>query len=151
MQSVSMLQLVLQAVAPHRYWPQFIVVAVGQVPDPEQNAASVPVPPAEVPLHDGLPHWTVLGCCWQAPLPLQAPVLPQVPLAPQRVCGSVMLLGTLAQVPRLPATLQAMQVAQALLPQQTPSTQKPLPHSWLERQPTPLALTGRQLPLAPVQ
>jgi hypothetical protein len=62
-----------------------------------------------------------------------------------------MLLGTLAQLPRLPETLQAMQVPQALLAQQTPSTQELLPHSWFERQATPLALTGRQLPLLPVQ
>jgi hypothetical protein len=151
MQSLSCVQLVLQAVAPQRYWPHDMVVAVAQVPAPEQNVASVPVPPAEVPVQDGFPHWTVVGCCWQAPPPLQAPVLPQVPFAPQRACGSVMLLATLAQVPRLPATLQAMQVPQELLPQQTPSTQKPLPHSWLERQATPPALTGRQLPLVPVQ
>jgi hypothetical protein len=62
-----------------------------------------------------------------------------------------MVLGTFAQVPRLPATLQAMQVPQEAVPQQTPSTQKPLPHSWLERQATLLLLTGRQLPLVPVQ
>lgn len=128
-----------------------MVVAAVQLPAPEQNAASVPVPPAEVPLHDGAPHWTLVGCCWQAPLPLQAPVFPQVPLAPQRACGSVLLLATLAQVPRLPVTLQAMQVPQALLAQQTPSTQKLLPHSWLERQASPLDLTGRQLPFVPVQ
>jgi len=84
MQSVSTVQLVLQAVVPHRYWPQLMVVAVVQLPAPEQNVASVPVPPAEVPLQEGPPHWTLVGCCWQAPLPLQAPVLPQVPLAAQR-------------------------------------------------------------------
>ena len=80
MQSVSTLQLVWQAVAPHRYWPQLMVVAAGQLPAPEQKEASVPVAAAEVPLHEGPLHWTVAGCCWQAPLPLQAPVLPQVPL-----------------------------------------------------------------------
>ena len=44
-----------------------------------------------------------------------------------------------------------MQVPQLLLAQQTPSTQKLLPHSWLETQATPFDLTGRQLPLVPVQ
>ena len=103
------------------------------------------------PLHDGPLHITVVGCCWQAPLPLQAPVLPQVPPGVQRACGSVTLLATLAQEPRLPETLQAMQVPQLLLAQQTPSTQELLPHSWLLRQATPFDFTGRQLPLAPVQ
>ena len=123
------------------------MVAAGQLPAPEQKEAKVAVPE----LHDGPLHITVVGCCWQAPLPLQAPVLPQVPPGVQRVCGSVTLLATLAQAPRLPETLQAMQVPQLLLAQQTPSTQKPLPHSWLERQATPLPLTGRQLPFVPVQ
>jgi hypothetical protein len=61
------------------------------------------------------------------------------------------VLATLAQVPALPATLQAKQVPQLAVLQQTPSTQFPLPHSWLERQATPSDLTGRQLPLVPVQ
>ena len=94
---------------------------------------------------------TVVAACVQAPLPLQVPVLPQVPLAPQRACGSVTVLATLAQVPGLPATLQAMQVPQLAVLQQTPSMQLPLPHSWFERQATPSDLTGRQLPLVPVQ
>jgi len=102
-------------------------------------------------LHDAPLHITPVGCCWQAPPPLQAPVLPQVPPGVQRAWGSVALLATLAQEPRLAETLQAMQVPQALLAQQTPSTQKLLPHSWLERQATPFDLAGRQLPLVPVQ
>jgi hypothetical protein len=63
----------------------------------------------------------------------------------------VAALTTLAQVPALPATLQAWQIGQLALPQQTPSTQFPLPHSWLEKQATPAALTGRQAPPLPVQ
>jgi hypothetical protein len=87
----------------------------------------------------------------QAPLPLQVPVLPQVPLAAQRPCGSLAVLARLAQAPALPVTLQAWQVGQLALLQQTPSTQFPLPHSWFDRQATPGDLTGRQLPLVPVQ
>ena len=102
------------------------------------------------PLHDGLPHITLGGCCWQAPPPLQAPVLPQGGLAVHRPWGSVTLLATLAQVPGVPA-LQDWQVPQLAVLQQTPSTQFLLPHSWLARQATPFDLTGRQLPLAPVQ
>jgi hypothetical protein len=150
-QSVSAVQLVLQAVAPQRYLPQGMVAAVGQVPEPEQKVASVAVPLFVSPLHEALPHIRVVGCCWQAPLPVQAPVLPQTPLVGQRPCGSVTFAGTLEQVPRLPVTLQAMQVRQELVPQQTPSTQKPLLHSWFVPQATPFALTGMQLPLVAVQ
>jgi hypothetical protein len=106
---------------------------------------------AVLPLHDGLLHITLVGCCWQAPLPLQAPVLPQAAPGVHRACGSVTLLATLAQEPRLPETLQAMQVPQLPLAQQTPSIQNLLPHSWLVRQATPFDFTGVQLPLAPVQ
>jgi hypothetical protein len=112
-----------------------------------QNAAGVKV----VPLQAAGAQVTLIPACVEAPAPLQVPVLPQVPLALQRACGSVMALATLAQVPGLPATLQAMQVPQLAVLQQTPSTQLPLPHSWFDRQATPSDLTGRQLPLVPVQ
>ena len=82
---------------------------------------------------------------------MQVPVLPQVPFEAQRACGSVVPLPTAAQLPALPVTLQAWQVGQLGLPQQTPSTQLPVEHSWLEKQATPLALTGRQAPPVPVQ
>jgi hypothetical protein len=109
------------------------------------------VPLLVSPLHEGLLHITVDGCCWQAPLPLQAPVLPHTPLPGQRPWGSVTLAGTLVHVPMLPERLQAVQVPVQAVAQQTPSTQKPLAHSWFDRQATPFALTGRQLPLALVQ
>ena len=66
-----------------------------------------------------------LACSWQAPEPLQAPVLPQgaVVEVAHRVCGSAVPEGTLAQVPGVPVTLQAMQVGHDADPQQTPSTQ----------------------------
>jgi hypothetical protein len=104
-----------------------------------------------LPLHEGPLHITLVGCCWQAPLPLQAPVLPQVPLAGQALCGSATLSGTLVQTPALPLMLQALQVGQLALPQQTPSTQKPLVHSTAVRQATPFDLCSRQLPFGPVQ
>ena len=118
-----------------------------QAPAPLQNAAGVKV----VPLQAATPQVTLVAAWVHAPLPLQVPVLPQVPLALQRPCGSVTELATLAQVPGLLATLQAMQVPQLAVLQQTPSTQFPLPHSWFDRQATPGDLTGRQLPLVPVQ
>jgi hypothetical protein len=98
---------------------------VTQIPVPEQNEAGVKV----LPLHVAAAQLTVLAASVHAPLPLQAPVLPQVPLAVQRPCGSATALATLAQAPKLPATLQAWQRGQLALPQQTPSTQLPLPHS----------------------
>ena len=123
------------------------MVGVEQAPLPEQNAVGVKV----VPLHDAAAQLTLLAASVQAPPPLQVPVLPQVPLALQRACGSVTVLATLAQVPALPVTLHAWQVGQLAVPQQTPSTQFPLPHSWLEKQATPLALTGTHAPPVPVQ
>jgi len=120
------------------------LLGVEQLPAPLQNATGVNVEP----LQEADPQVTLVEAWVQAPAPLQVPVLPQVPLAAQRPCGSLTALATLAQVPALPATLQAWQVPQLAVPQQTPSTQKPLPHSWLARQATPLLLTGRQLPAA---
>jgi hypothetical protein len=121
-------------------------VGVEQVPLPEQNAVGVKV----LPLQEAEAQLT-LGAAWvQAPL-VHVPVLPQVPLAPQRLCGSPTPSVTTAQVPGLPATLQAWQVGQLALPQQTPSTQLPVEHSWFERQATPVALTCRQAPPDPEQ
>jgi len=123
------------------------VAAVEQVPLPEQKAVGVKV----VPLHDAEAQLMLLAAWVQAPLPLQVPVLPQVVPVAQRPCGSVEVLATLAQAPALAVTLHAWQVGQLALLQQTPSTQFPLPHSWLEKQATPIALTGRQAPPVPVQ
>lgn len=71
------------------------------------------------------PQETPLACIWQAPDPLQVPVLPHgaVVEVAHRVCGSAMPDGTSAQVPGVPVTLQAMQVGHDVDPQQTPSTQ----------------------------
>ena len=144
---LSPLHELLQLVPPQMYGAQLAVVGVEQVPLPLQNAVGVKV----VPLHDAAAQLTLVVACVQAPLPLQVPVFPQVPLAPQRACGSVTVLATLAQVPALPETLHAWQVGQLAVAQQTPSTQFPLLHSWLEKQATPLALTERQAPPVPVQ
>ena len=89
------------------------------------------------------PQASVFGCCAQAPLPLQAPVLPQGPLLAQRPCGSV----TAPTNEHVPAglRLQAWQVGQLPVPQQTPSVQEPLTH-WLPAvQPEPRAFLATQL------
>ena len=76
---------------------------------------------------------------------MQVPVLPQVPLAPQRPCGSVTALATLAQVPALPVTLQAWQVGQAETSQQNPFVQLPVEH-WLAPVKLPVACCATQVP-----
>src|SRR5215468_2063961 len=119
-----MAQLFLQAPVPQTYGAQLCCEGVAQVPLPEQNAALVSVEP----VHDGLPHWTDVEACWQAPA-TQTPVLPQVPLAAQAPCGSGWPFVTVVQLP-VPERLQAWQVPQALTVQQTLSVQLPLPHSW---------------------
>jgi hypothetical protein len=77
-----------------------------------------------------VPQVTEVGCCAQPPLPLQTPVLPHGPFGAQRFCGSPAPAPTFAHVPGLEARLQAWQVAQAFVLQQTPSTQLLLVH-WL--------------------
>jgi hypothetical protein len=107
-----------------------------------------------VPLQEAGAQPTLVAAWVQAPAPLQLPVLPQVPFEAQRPCGSATVLATLVQMPKLPEMLQAWQVPQpavGLALQQTPSMQAALPHSWLLKQATPIALTGRQLPPEPVQ
>jgi hypothetical protein len=146
MQSVSKLQLPLQAVAPQTNGVQLVVTGVAQAPDPVQKEAAVATPAVQ----DGATHITDGGACVQPLAPLQVPVLPQVPLGAHRACGSVTPLPTLEQVPTL-FRLQAWQVPHDGLKQQTPSTQLPLPHSWAEPQPTPLPFSGAQLPPGAVQ
>jgi hypothetical protein len=75
------------------------------------------------PVHDAVPHETVVPACRQAPRPLQAPVLPHGGFAAQSAWGSGELVGTLVQVPALPAMLHALQSGQLVVLQQTPSTQ----------------------------
>ena len=122
---MSALQVVLQLVPLQMYGAQLEVVAAEQLPLPEQNAVGVKV----VPLHDAAAQLTVVAICEQAPLPLQVPVLPQVPLAPHWPLGAAVPDAIGAQLPA-PFTLQALQVPQGPLPQQTPSVQNPLMH-WL--------------------
>jgi len=90
------------------------------------------------PVHDSVPHETVVAATWQSPAPLQNPVLPQGGLAAQRLLGSALPSGTSAQLPALPGTLHDVHSEQALLPQQTPSTQnRPVKHSLVTAQDWP--------------
>ena len=103
-------------------------------------------------MHWAVPHEVDEEACVQAPAPLQVPVLPQTLLpVGQPPCRSPDPDAMLAQVPGLPARLQAWQVAQLGEPQQTPSTQLPLEHSLPLPQVAPGAFLARHDPPAPVQ
>ena len=119
-QSVSVVQLVLQALVPQTNPPaQGLETGAAQAPVPLQWETGVNVDP----LQEAVPQETVVPPSWQCPAPSQAPVFPQGGLAAQRPCGSVVPDPTLAQVPALPVTLHDWQVPQELEAQQTPSTQ----------------------------
>ena len=84
-------------------------------PLPEQNDAAWNV----VPVHDiARPHDTVDAVCWQAPAPLQAPVLPHG--GDTRHCpeGAAAPAAMFAHIPRLPVMLHAWHSGQLVLPQQ---------------------------------
>jgi hypothetical protein len=121
-QSVSAVQVVLQLwVLVLQLNPpvQADEVGAAQAPVPLQWETGVKVAPLQL----AVPQETLVPPSWHLPVPSQAPVFPQGGLAAQRPCGAVVLAGTLAQFPGLPATLQAWQVPHELALQQTPSTQ----------------------------
>jgi hypothetical protein len=127
---------VLQTPVPQTYGEQLCVVGAAQLPLPLQCETGVNVEP----LHEAVPQATVVAASWQAPAPLQSPVLPQGGFAAQRPCGSAVPIATLAQLPRLPVTLHAWHVPHEAVLQQTPSTQLlpvrqsfELVHAWPRR------------------
>ena len=112
--------------------PQFIGVWTGQIVlVPEQDEAGVNIDPLQ------LAAMHIAVEVWQLPAPSQTFVLPHpLPTAPQPV--SVVPLGSGAQVPALPATLQDWQAGQLVLPQQAPLMQLPVMHSLPAEQLLPL-------------
>ena len=139
-QSVSALQDDLQALVPQTKGTQLMVPGEAQAPAPSQCETGVAV----IPVHDAVPQATVVGPCWQALAPLQAPVLPQGGLAGHWPAGAAVPAGIAAQEP-LPFTLHAWQSGQEALPQQTPLVQKPLMHWAVVVQGRPLGFRA-QLP-----
>jgi len=144
-QSPFTVQLVLHAPPAQAYGGHIVatVVDVVHVPLPLQ----VEGVNRFVPLHVGPEHGKPAACFWHAPAPLQSPVLPhsgcdvvgQSPVLPLEVFGK------LAQVPKLPGTLHALQATTGVLLegpqnaalQQTPSVQKPDKQSLFTEQPCP--------------
>jgi hypothetical protein len=133
--------------APQMNGVQATVAGLEQAPEPVQVAAGVKA----LPTQEATPQTTLFAACWQVPLALQRPVLPQVPLGAQPARGAAVPAGTFVQVPRVPVRLQAWQVPQPLLAQQTPSAQKPELHSAPAVQVVPLPFFETQVPPAPVQ
>jgi hypothetical protein len=108
MQSLFVLQVVRQVpLVLHRYGEQLDVVWAPHMPAPVQTPAAVKVDP----VHDEAAHCTDVEPCVHCPV------------------GAAVPAGNGAQLP-IPLRLQAWQVPQLGLPQQTPSTQLPLMH-WL--------------------
>jgi hypothetical protein len=120
-QSLSLVQMVLQALVPQTKGVQGVVIAIEQAPLPLHAAGSMRVDP----LHICMAHGVFVSACWQVPLPVQLPVLPQTLVFDigHLLCRSGCPDGMLAHVPGLPRTLHAWQVPHDGDAQQTPSTQ----------------------------
>jgi hypothetical protein len=119
-------------------------------------------PPLHVPVifHVDVPaaqlaaaHTVPSAYFWQPPAPSHLPFVPQAEAPPSAhiAFGSVVPAASGAHVPALPETLQAWHEPQAALPQQTPSVQWPVPHSWSAPQVAPGIFFAAQLPPAAVQ
>jgi hypothetical protein len=111
-----------------------------QVPAPLQKPTGVTV----ASVHDAVPHDVEAGALRQAPAPSQVPTKPHGGLTAQRPWGSAASAGTELQVPSRPATLQAWQVLQLAVAQQTPST-----HEFPVRQSVSLAQISPRRCLSP--
>jgi hypothetical protein len=118
-QCESIAQLLRQASPVQVYGEQPDAVGARQPPVPLQCEIGVKVEP----VHDCVPQDVLVAASWQAPAPLHAPVLPQGGLGVQRPIVSGLPTATFVQLPALVPTLHAWHSAQALLLQQTPSTQ----------------------------
>jgi hypothetical protein len=120
-QSALVAQVVLQAPLPQTYGAQELVV-FAQVPLPSQDAAGVNADPVQAAAAQPVPA----AYFWQAPLPLQSPLRPQVamPASAHWASGS-WPAGTATQVPTEPGMAHELQIDEQAAPQQTPCAQTP--------------------------
>jgi len=123
-QSALVAQVVLQALGPQTYGAHELVV-FAQVPLPSHDAAGVNVEPVQAAAAQPVPA----AYFWQAPLPLQRPLRPQVvaPASAHWASGSCPP-GTATQVPTEPETAHELQVEEQAVAQQTPWAQTPELH-----------------------
>jgi len=98
------------------------VAGVAQVPLPSHDAAGVKVEPAQAAGAQPVPA----AYFWQAPLPLQKPLVPQVakPASLHWASGS-RPAGTATQVPSDPLRSQELQIDVQVVAQQIPWAQMP--------------------------
>ena len=146
-QSLSLLQTATQAEPLQAKGAQLWVLAGWQRPAPLQVRASVPV---VIPTgHVAAAHWVPAAYSWQAPLPSQNPVVPQVAAAwaTHWLAGSVPPEATGVQVPALPVSAHDMQVDPQAVAQQTPCAQIPVLHSVPPAQVAPVDFSPHEPPL----
>ena len=137
------MQLVAQLVPPQTYAPQLWDVAAVHAPEPLQWDAGWNVDP----VHDAAaPQVALAEASWQAPAPLQVPVLPHGGAAAHCPAGALVPAGMLVHVPALPVRLQDSHVPHDPALQQTPSVQNSLPHSCAAPQLAPTAFFATQVP-----
>ena len=137
-QVVRQVLLVLQTYAPQLCVPGWVHALT-----PSQCDAGCKVDPEhEAPA----PHDALTAGFWQAPAPLQAPVLPHGGAAGHCPAGAVVPAGMLVHVPAVPDRLQDSHVPHVPALQQTPSVQNSLPHSCAAPQPAPSAFFATQVP-----
>jgi hypothetical protein len=133
-QSAATAHAVLQPVAPHAYGTHDVALTGLQLPLPSQVAVGVKA----APLHDGEEHSDVGNVhpprTVPSHFPLQTPVPAQAPRAPW---GAPV---TVEQVPTFPVRSHASHLPVQSASQQTPSVQKPEPHSLLAAHPVPSGL-----------
>jgi hypothetical protein len=146
-QSLSLLQTATQADPLQANGAQLCAPAAWQRPAPLHVRASVPVviPVGQV----AAAHWVPAAYSWQAPLPSQNPVVPQVAAAwpTHWFAGSVPPAATGVQVPALPASAQDMQLDPHAVAQQTPCAQIPVLHSVPPAQVAPVDFSPHEPPL----
>ena len=137
------MQVVRQLDPPQTYAPQLCVAGWVHALTPSQCDAGWNVDPEhEAPA----PHDALAGVFWQAPAPLQAPVLPHGGAAAHWPAGAGAPDGKFVHVPALPARLQDSHVPHEPALQQTPSVQNSLLHSFAAPQAAPSAFFATQVP-----
>jgi hypothetical protein len=143
-QSVSTVQVVLQAPVPQANGSHIDVVAAWQVPVPLQVRVDVSVEPVQLAATQLVPA----AYRRQAPMPSQVPSVPQVAAVTSvHWFSGSWPLGTFVQVPTVPEIAQDRQVPVQVVVQQTPWAQLPELHSVSPPHAAPIGLRPQLFPL----